>query len=73
MGINSSNYNNNTGLTGYPLTAYLYATGNDFVIGNATPGKALIFFNGGFTNGIERMRLDGTGMLVSVQAHREVH
>ena len=59
MGINSSNYNSSTGITGFPLTAYLYSTGNDFTIGNATAGKSLTFFTGGFTTGVEAMRIDG--------------
>jgi hypothetical protein len=46
MGINSSGFTNTT----YPVvgginTAYLYATGNDFVIGNATASKPLRFFH----------------------------
>ncbi len=61
MGINSSNYNNNTGILGYPNTAYLYSTGNDFTIGNTTASKSLIFFTGGLADGSERMRIDGNG------------
>jgi len=61
MGINSSNYNNNTGILGYPNTAYLYSTGNDFTIGNTTASKSLIFFTGGLADASERMRIDGNG------------
>lgn len=61
MGINSSNYNSNSGLTGGPNNAYLYATGNDFIIGNATSGKDLVFFTDGFTTAIERMRIQTGG------------
>ncbi len=72
MGINSSNYNNNTGILGYPNTAYLYSTGNDFTIGNTTASKSLIFFTGGLADGSERMRLSGiiktTGSLSSTVA-----
>ncbi|MDF2380127.1 hypothetical protein JMG10_01515 [Nostoc ellipsosporum NOK] len=62
MGINSSGFNNTT----YPVigganNAYLYSTGNDFVIGNATTGKPLRFFTGGYAAANERMRIDGSG------------
>lgn len=61
MGINSSTYNvasfNITGAS----DAYLYATGNDFAIGNATSAKALKFFTGGTLTANERMRIDGNG------------
>lgn len=62
MGINSSGFTN----TSYPIigginNAYLYSTGNDFVIGNATSGRNLRFFTGGYTNAAERMRIDGNG------------
>ncbi|MCG2614030.1 hypothetical protein LZZ85_07045 [Terrimonas sp. NA20] len=62
MGINSSGFNNNA----YPMidganNAYLYATGNDFVIGNGTASKPLRFFTGGFAASNERLRIDGNG------------
>ncbi|HUC81372.1 MAG TPA: tail fiber domain-containing protein [Flavisolibacter sp.] len=62
MGINSSAFANNT----YPMigganNAYLYATGNDFVIGNATAGRPLRFFTGGYALANERLRIDGNG------------
>ncbi|MBT1689900.1 hypothetical protein [Dawidia soli] len=62
MGINSGSYTN----TGLPVlgganTAYLYATGNDFVIGNGTATKPIRFFAGGFASTDERMRISGTG------------
>jgi hypothetical protein len=62
LGINSSGFNN----TAYPVldginTAYLYNTGNDFIIGNATANKDLVFFSGGFDASKERMRITGTG------------
>ncbi|MGN6618354.1 MAG: tail fiber domain-containing protein, partial [Ilyomonas sp.] len=62
MGINSSGFTNTT----YPIisgasTTYLYGTGNDMVIGNATSGKSLRFFTSGFANENERMRIDATG------------
>jgi hypothetical protein len=62
FGINSGAYTN----VSYPVlaganTAYLYATGSDFVIGNATAAKPVRFFTGGTANTNERMRIDGTG------------
>jgi Chaperone of endosialidase len=47
MGINSSTYAG-TGITSGANNAYLYSTGNDFVIGNGTNSKNLIFYT---TNG----------------------
>jgi len=62
MGINSSGYTNNSlPVLGGANTAYLYSTGNDFVIGNATAAKPIRFFTGGTANANERMRIDGTG------------
>lgn len=62
MGINSSGFTNTT----YPIigganNAYIYSTGNDFVIGNASSGRNLRFFTGGYANANERMRIDGSG------------
>ncbi|MFT3826183.1 MAG: hypothetical protein QM731_19830 [Chitinophagaceae bacterium] len=62
LGINSSGFTN----TVYPIigganNAYLYSTGNDFVIGNAISGKNLRFFTGGYATTNERMRIDGSG------------
>lgn len=45
MGINNENYTQN--FIGAANDAYLYSTGNDLHIGNATPNKALQFFAGG--------------------------
>lgn len=62
MGINSSGYTNNSlPVLGGANTAYLYSTGTDFVIGNATASRPLRFFTGGTANANERMRIDGTG------------
>jgi hypothetical protein len=44
MGINSSTF---TGSVGGPNDAYLYSTGNDLTIGNATANKKIRFFTGG--------------------------
>lgn len=62
MGINSSAYTNNT----WPMinginNAYLYATGNDFIIGNGSSGKNFRLFTGGMALTNERLRVDGTG------------
>lgn len=45
MGINSSGYNNPS-LVGTAGDAYLYSTGNDLYIGNASANKRVIIFNG---------------------------
>jgi hypothetical protein len=47
MGINSSGYDISVGIVGGQNDAYLYSTGNDLLIGNATPGKRVVIFNGG--------------------------
>jgi len=60
LGINSSG--NTQNVFGNPDDAYLYTTGNNFLIGNATPGEALVFMTGGTTQSTnERMRIDGSG------------
>ena len=47
LGINNSNYVNNGNSVGGANDAYLYSTAENFLIGNAIPGKKLVFFNGG--------------------------
>ena len=65
MGINGSG-NTSTGVLGGANTAYLYATGNDFVIGNATENKDVIFYTTVPTaTSAERMRVTGNGIKVS--------
>lgn len=62
MGINSGSYTNTSlPVLGGANTAYLYSTGNDFVIGNGTATRPIRFFTGGFANTNERMRISGTG------------
>lgn len=62
MGINSGGYTNaSLPVLGGANTAYLYATGTDFVIGNGTASRPLRFFTGGFATTNERLRIDGTG------------
>jgi len=46
MGINGSGYTN-TGLVGNARDAYVYSTGENLLIGNASTGKEVIIFNGG--------------------------
>jgi hypothetical protein len=62
MGINSSTYTT-TGILGGINNGYLYTTGNDFVIGNATNNKSLIFFTTTSGTNTERMRITGTGLV----------
>lgn len=64
MGINSSGYTNTSApiLTGVN-NAYLYAAGNDFMIGNASSGRFLSFFTGGYATSNERMRITGSGLV----------
>ena len=62
LGINSSGFTN----TGMPIigginNAYLYSTGNDFVIGNASASRNLRLFTGGTALTNERLRIDATG------------
>ncbi|MET0299754.1 MAG: hypothetical protein ABW036_08330 [Flavitalea sp.] len=64
LGINSSGFTNTSSpIIGGANNAYLYSTGNDFVIGNGTAAKALRFFTGGFATTNERMRISGTGQV----------
>ncbi len=72
LGINSSGYSTispttnpttDFGITSAPNTGYLYSTGSDFVIGNATASRNLKLFTGGTTHNNERMRITGTGQV----------
>lgn len=60
MGINSGT-NTTTGILGGGNTAYLYSTGNNFAIGNATASKDIMIFTGGTGASNERMRINGSG------------
>ena len=62
LGINSSGYAN-SGITGGANTAYLYSTGNDFVIGNSTDDKSLIFYTSTGGTSTERMRITNAGLI----------
>jgi len=60
LGMNGSG--NTQNVFGNPDDAYLYTTGNNFLIGTGTAGQALVFMTGGTTQSSnERMRIDGTG------------
>jgi hypothetical protein len=64
MGINSSGYSNSgTPILNGANNAYLYATGNDFMIGNGSSGRFLSFFTGGYAATNERMRITGSGLV----------
>lgn len=61
-GINSST-NNTSGIKGGANTAYLSASGTDFVIGNETSGRSLLFFTDGTNTTNERARITSEGVL----------
>ncbi|MEP7377219.1 MAG: hypothetical protein ABI675_27705 [Chitinophagaceae bacterium] len=68
MGVNSGS-NTSTGVLGGANTAYLYSTGNDFVIGNSTTGKDLSLYTTTGGTSTERMRILSTGHVgISVAA-----
>lgn len=60
MGINSGGYSGSN-IIGFTNRAYLYSTGTDLVIGNASNNQNLIFFNGGTDNSNEVIRVDASG------------
>jgi Chaperone of endosialidase len=62
LGINSSGSNN----PAYPILSgvhkvYLYSTGADFIMGNGTSGKNLLFFTNGYALANERLRISSSG------------
>jgi len=62
MGMNSGNYTNiSAPILAGADNAYLYSTGRDFVIGNGSSGRNLIFFTGGYATTNEAMRITSTG------------
>ncbi|MDO6435240.1 hypothetical protein Q4E93_31780 [Flavitalea sp. BT771] len=61
MGINGGNYNNATNILSGANNGYLYSAGQDFLIGNSTAAKSMIFFTGGIATTNEVMRIDGSG------------
>jgi len=62
LGMNAGNYSNGSSsiLNGSNL-GYLYALGNDFVIGNSAAGQNLVFFNGGYAASNESIRITAGG------------
>ena len=62
LGINSSGYTLNVSpILNGANNAYLYTTGSDFIIGDSTAGKNLIFFTGGAALTNERIRITSAG------------
>lgn len=62
MGINSSGYTNSLiPILNGASEAYLFAIGNNFVIGNGTPGYDMSLFSGGYALTNERIRITGAG------------
>ena len=65
LGINSSSYNNGTSsLLNGPNNAYLYSKGEDFVIGNASTSKSIVFFTGGDASTNEKFRINTAGVVM---------
>lgn len=62
MGINSSAF---TGTVGYANDAYVYSTGNDLLIGNASSNKAIKFFTDGTTSAQTRMTITSAQTFVN--------
>lgn len=76
MGINGSGYTGD--FVGSANDAYIYGSGNNFDIGNVTPGKDVVFFSNGANTAInEKMRLTSNGYVgigtQSPQAFLHVH
>jgi len=64
LGINSGSYNNGTSsLLNGANNAYLYNKGQDFVIGNASTSKSIIFFTGGDAAVNEKFRINTNGIV----------
>ncbi len=62
MGINSSGYSNSLiPILNGPLEAYLFSSGNDFVIGNGSPAYDMSLFTGGYASTNERIRITAAG------------
>jgi Chaperone of endosialidase len=62
MGINSSGYSNSLiPILNGPSEAYLFSTGNNFVIGNGTPAYDMSLFTGGYALTNERIRITAAG------------
>ncbi|MEO8584365.1 MAG: hypothetical protein ABI415_11240, partial [Flavitalea sp.] len=62
MGVNSGSYSSaSLPILGGINTTYLYSTGRDFVLGNASSTYGLVFFTNGFATTDEKMRINSTG------------
>lgn len=61
VGINSSGHTGSNLVSG-ANKAYLYASGNDFVIGNTSPNKEIIFFTDGLASANQRLRINANGV-----------
>ncbi|MEP7377221.1 MAG: tail fiber domain-containing protein [Chitinophagaceae bacterium] len=62
LGINSDSYTG-AGILSGANNAYLYSTGNDFIIGNATAGKSLIFYTTVGATSTQRMSVTNAGLI----------
>jgi len=66
LGINSSNYSNgSSSLLNGANNGYLYSKGQDFVIGNASSSKSIIFFTGGDASSNEKFRINSNGVVLN--------
>lgn len=61
LGINGGGYNNANNILSGANNGYLYSAGQDFIIGNSSGSKNLIFFTGGIATSNERMRITSAG------------
>ena len=62
MGINSSGYTNSLiPILNGPTEAYLFGSGNNFVIGNGSPGYDMSLFTAGYALTNERLRISSNG------------
>ena len=62
MGINSTGYSNSLiPILNGPSEAYLFSTGNNFVIGNGSPAYDMSLFTGGYALTNERVRITAAG------------
>ena len=66
LGINSSTYNNGaSSLLNGANNAYLYAKGQDFIIGNSSSSKSMVFFTGGDAPANEKFRINSSGFVMT--------
>jgi hypothetical protein len=61
LGINGGGYNNANNILSGANNGYLFSAGENFLIGNTSATKDLIFFTGGISTSSERMRMSSTG------------